>query len=347
MNILYQEIREQPRRISDCLHQNPDTLKAYVRELRIRSITNLTMAARGTSRHAGLYGLYLFGYRHRMPVQIVQLGLASFLNSLPLHARTGVLGISQSGSSADLCQVMEQAQAEGHPTLAVTNAVAGKMNQFADHVLDIQAGPEVATAATKSFVNQMVALACLSQRLLGAGAEEDTLSPLPAVAQAILDRETEIQQLGRELADRQDLLVVGRGFSHVVAAETALKLQEVAYVQAISLTSADLLHGPIALLDEQAVLLCIDVGAQDNRHFEVIRKHVQKTGSAVYAVTHRPEKWPRTVRTLELPSATALPDFLWPIPAMIACQLLVMHIGLAKGLDVSHPRFLIKETSTD
>ncbi len=348
MNTLYQEIREQPQRIRDCLYQSTTPLEAYIRAAGRRGITNLTLVARGTSRNAALYGLYLFGSRHRMPVHIMQLGLPSFLHALPLHAHTGVLGISQSGSSADLCKVMEQAQAAGCLTLAVTNAAAGKMNRFADHVLNIQAGPELATAATKSFVNQMVALALLSECMMhGTGQARKELQLLPAVVQAVLDRESEIRQLGRELVMLQDVLVIGRGFNHVVASETALKLQEIAYVRAMPFTSADFLHGPIALLSEQAAVLCIDAGLQDNSHFVAIRKQVQNTGSTLYAVSHRPEQWPEATHVLSLPPMAALPDFLWPFPAMITCQLLALHLGLGKGLDVSHPRYLTKETSTD
>ncbi len=347
MNTLYREIREQPQRISDCLHQSTDTLEAYVSEFARRGIDHLTLVARGTSRHAALYGMYLFGSQHQMPVHIMQLGLPSFLHALPLPVHTSVLGISQSGSSTDLCQVMEQAQAAGRLTLAVTNAAAGTMSRFADYVLDIQAGPELATAATKSFTNQMVALALLSQCLHGTVPPQDALHQLPAVVQTVLHREAEIQQLGRELTALQDLLVIGRGFNHVVAAETALKLQEIAYVRALPFTSADFLHGPIALLHEHAVLLCIDAGLQDNGHFVAIRKQAEETGSTLYAVSSRPERWPEAAHVLQLPRADALPDFLWPLPAMVTCQLLVMHLGLAKGLDVAHPRYLIKETSTD
>ena len=347
MNTLRQEIREQPRRISDCLNQGTDTLEAYVRELAILGVNNLTMVARGTSRNAALYGMYLLGSQHQMPVHIMQLGLPSFLHSLPLHAHTSVVGISQSGSSADLCKIMEQAQMAGCLTLAVTNTAAGTMNRFAAHVLDIQAGPELATAATKSLTNQMVALALLSQCLHGTAQAWEALNQVPAVAQAVLDSEAEIQQWGEELATLQDLLVIGRGFNHVVASETALKLQEVSYVRAVPFTSADFLHGPIALLHEHAVLLCIDAGLQDNGHFGAIRRQAREAGSTLYAVSSRPEQWPEAARVLQLPPTDALPDFLWPLPAMIACQLLVMHLGLAKGLDVSHPRYLTKETSTD
>ncbi len=347
MNILCQEIREQPQRIGDCLSQPTTKLGAYVKDFKKRNIQHVTIVARGTSRNAALYGMYLLGSQNLLPVQILQLGLASFLNVLPMYTNDSVWGISQSGSSQDLCQVMGKFQEAGCLTLGVTNAATGRMNLYTDHMLEIHAGPEIATAATKSFVNQMVTLALLSDALLGNEPAGGRLISLPAVVQAVLDMGPEIERLGRELGCRNDLLVVGRGFNHVLAVETALKMQEICYVRAMPFTTADFLHGPIALLDEQGILLCFDTGIQHNRHFEAISRQAKNSGCQVYVITNCPERWPDATRVLTLPKANALPDFLWPIPAMVACQLLVMYMGLTKGLNVSNPRHLIKETSTD
>ena len=347
MNTLYQEILEQPLRIKDFLADSTYRLGPYVRDFKNQEVQNLTMVARGTSRNAALYGVYLFGSQNQLPVQIMQLGLTSFLNVLPVNSKTSVLGISQSGSSTDLCQIMEKVHALGYLTMAVTNASQGKMSHFANHVLDIKAGPETATAATKSFTNQMVALACLSQCLRGTNESMEKLNLLPLAAQATLNGEPEIQRAAMELATIQDLLVVGRGFNHVIVAETALKMQEISYIRAIPFTSADFLHGPIALLDEKSVLLCIDTGLKYNIHFDAINLQVKETGCKVFAVSSHPERWPDAFKVLHLPKIDEVPDFLWPIPAMLACQLLAMHVGLAKGLDVTHPRYLVKETSTD
>ena len=346
MNILCQEIREQPQRIGDCISQPTNRLEAYVKDFKSRNIQHVTIVARGTSRNAALYGMYLLGSQNLLPVQVMQLGLASFLNVIPICANDSVLGISQSGSSQDLCQVMEKFQKAGCLTLGVTNAATGRMNLFTDHMLEIHAGPEIATAATKSFVNQMVTLALLSNALLGNEQAGGPMISLPSVAQAILDKEQEIEKLGRELGSRNDLLVVGRGFNHVLAAETALKMQEICYVRALPFTTADFLHGPIALLDEQGILLCIDAGKQYNGHFEAINRQAKESGCQVFVITNCPERWPDATRVLSLPKTNGLPDYLWPIPAMVACQLLVMYMGLTKGLNVSHPRHLIKETST-
>lgn len=347
MNTLHQEILEQPQRIHDLLTCCAPSVQAYANDFRQRDVQSLTMVARGTSHNAALYGVYLFGSQNQLPVQVLHLGLTSFLGVLPVHSSASILGISQSGSSKDLCQIMERLNAMGRLTLGVTNVSTGRMSLFTDHVFDIQAGPEKATAATKSFTNQLVALACLSQGLRKTDDYQEQLKQLPLVAQATLDCEPEIRRVAMELASIRDLLVVGRGFNHVVVAETALKMQEICYIRALPFTSADFLHGPIALLDENSVMLCIDAGLQYNNHFETIRQQVKETGGKIVAVSSHPERWPDAFHFLQLPRKSDLPDFLCPIPAMLTCQLLALHLGLAKGLNVSNPRYLVKETSTD
>lgn len=345
MTTLYSEIREQPDRILDLLESHGE-LAEFGKDFRKGGIDSLTLAARGTSRNAALYGIYLFGARNRLPIHLINFGLQSFLDELPLAPDTAVAGISQSGSSSDLCAAMQRAQDQGHLTWAITNKVHGRMSQYADRVLDIRAGPEKSTAATKSYVNQLVALGMLSDELAGKEGVSPEFRALPGVVRRVLASEEQISQLAEKLVGIESLLIAGRGYNHPLASETALKLQEVCYVRAMPFTSADFLHGPIALLEEGSYALCVDSGRKSNPQFRDIQERTRQAGSRLLAAAHGPEGWPEGTQILELPPADLLPDHLWPIPAMVALQLLVMHIGLAKGLDVSHPRYLQKETST-
>ena len=345
MNPLYREIREQPARVADCLNGNAAAAEQFADAMRRRGIRSFTFAARGTSYHAALYALYLLGSRN-VPAHLFNLDLDTFLHRQPFLPQTCLVGISQSGASPDIGQIMRRARAADVPTLAVTNKPQSPFARQAEHVMDILAGPEVAVAATKSYVNQLVSVALLSQSWAPDAGLKAALARLPDALEGAFALEAEIRDLALTLSQRRNLLVVGRGFNHVTACETALKLQELTYTHAMSFTSADFLHGPIALLDKDAAILCLDAGQQDNPHFQDIEEKADQTGACLLVLTDAPNRWTHATHLLSLPSATQTLGCLRPMVHIAVCQLLAMHVGLVKGLDVTQPRYLVKETLT-
>lgn len=346
MNALYREIREQPARIADCLVQRGGVPAAIAEDLHRRGLQSMALVARGTSRHAAVYASYLLGRRNGMPAYLIQPSLSTFLGQLSLPPRAGLIGISQSGASPDLCHILRTARAQGTYTLAVTNTAGSPLARHADAVLDIQAGRETATAATKTYVNQLVSMALLSSALAGHADTAADLEHLPQAVEAVFAMEAEIRAVAQILCAHRTLLVVGRGYHHATACEMALKMQEMTYTYALPFTSADFIHGPQALLDSQALLLCIDTGRQENPQFAEIAARAVQTEAGLVVLTHHPARWEQATHMMVLPDGARVADHLSPIPAIVACQLLAMHIGLAKGLDVMAPRYLVKETLT-
>ncbi len=345
MNILHQEIREQPARIEDSLARNTVDTERIARHMQDRDIRGLALLARGTSRHAALYAYYLFGWQHRLPVQLIQPSLTTFLDRTPLFPQTAVVAVSQSGSSPDLSQVLQTARDQQAYTLAITNTLHSPLTLHADDVLDIAAGPERAVAATKTYMNQLVVLALLSHTLQSNTAA-NPLAALPAAVQAMFDLEDTIRDVARDVHASPAMLIIGRGFQHATACEMALKLQELTYIHAMPFTSADFIHGPMALLDMESVVICLDTGSRPNPHFRDIEAQAHRSGSRLVVLTRQPERWHHATHAIALPAAARTADWLSPMPDIVAGQLLAMYIGHAKGLDVVAPRFLQKETLT-
>ena len=345
-SILYTEIHSQPERLRACLHANLTALGEVATLIRSAGITSCTMVARGTSRHAALYGAYLLGAHQHMPVHLFRTGMAAYLRAQPLHPGTCLIGISQSGSGPDLNAVLQQAVHRSVPVFALTNNEDSDMAGLATRHVGIQAGPEHAIAATKSFTNQLMCLAILDHCLSKQKATYKDLDSVSGHVEEALSTEDPIRALAARLKDAASLMVVGRGFNHPVACEAALKFQEVCYLPTVAYTSADFIHGPQALLEPDRELLCLDAGSEPNPQFREIEELAHRAGARVTAVTSDPQRWREPTTIIELPGTRDLPDWLAPFPAVAACQLLAYRLGLARSLDVDSPRNLKKVTLT-
>lgn len=346
-SILYTEIHSQPDRLKACLQANLSDIGAVAAWIKGLGITSFTMVARGTSRHAALYGAYLLGMHQRMPIHVFQTGMAAYLKVQPLHPDTCLIGISQSGSGPDLNAILEQAVHRSMPVVALTNNEESEMARLATRHIALQAGTERAVAATKSFTNQLMCLAMLDHCLHRRKAAHADLLALPDHVEAALSIDDSIRAWACRIKDADSLLAVGRGFNHATACEAALKLQEVCYLPAIAYTSADFIHGPQALLEPGRELLCIDAGSRPNPQLRDIEALAHRAGARVTALTSDPGRWSAPTATIALPGTRDLPDWLAPFPAIVACQLLAYHLGIARGLDVDSPRNLKKVTLTD
>ena len=346
-SILHAEIHSQPDRLKTCLRANLSDMGAVAAWIKELGIKSFTMVARGTSRHAALYGAYLLGMHRHMPVHVFQTGMAAYLKVQPLHPDTCLIGVSQSGSGPDLNAILQQAVRRSMPVLALTNDGESEMARLATRHIGLQAGPERAVAATKSFTNQLMCLAMLDRCLHRQKAACEELLSIPGHVEAALSIEDSIQGWAGRIKDADSLLVVGRGFNHATACEAALKLQEVCYLPTVAYTSADFIHGPQALLEPGRELLCIDAGSRPNPQFRDIEELAHRAGARVTALTSDPGRWSAPTATIPLPGTRDLPDWLAPFPAIVACQLLAYHLGVARGLDVDSPRNLKKVTLTD
>jgi len=337
------EIAEQPdalRRTFDALLPQVGALEALGRETR-----QVLFIARGSSDNAAVYGQYLCSVHAGRLASLAAPSVATVYRA-DLDLR-GVLAVavSQSGATEEIVTTLDWARHCGARTVAVTNVAGSPLTEAADVALITQAGRELAVPATKTYTTQLAALAVLALSLGRGAAGLEALSGVPDAVQAMLDVAPAAEALAGRLTDADTVVVSGRGFAYSTALELSLKLKETCYVTAIGLSYADLVHGPIAVLDAGTPALLV-AAAEGPMLPEMtgLARRIAGTGADVYGIGGDRDFAAACRSTLPGPS---LPEHLAPFALVVPGQLLVEALARAKGLDPDAPRGLDKVTQTD
>jgi glutamine---fructose-6-phosphate transaminase (isomerizing) len=342
---LWTEIYEQPEVLEKMLRAGRQKAAGIAAGLDRREVRYVVVAARGSSDNAARYAQYLWGARNRLSVGLAAPSLFSKYGRAPSLDGALVVGISQSGRSPDLLAVMEEARSQGRPTLTITNEPASPMAAASDFVFDLDAGPEHAVAATKTYSAQLLAIAMLSQALAGDSEMWSRLEVLPGQVEEALGRSNAIQTLAHWYREMERCAVLGRGFNHATAFEWGLKLQELCRVLAHPFSTADFQHGPVALVEPGFPILAVvpagPLHADEHRLLAHLR---DERGAELFVISDQAETLELSERRVPLPRET--PDWLSPISSAVIAQLFCHHLSVAKGLDPDSPRGLRKVTRT-
>ncbi|MFB0537854.1 MAG: SIS domain-containing protein [Anaerolineae bacterium] len=344
MSYLSNEIHEQPEVFLRLLDRQTETAARIATAIRARDVRYAIIAARGTSDNAARYAQYLFGALNRLPVALATPSLFSIYCTPPQLRDALVMGISQSGRSPDIVAVLEEGQRQGAPTLAVTNDPDSPLAARADYVMPLHAGEERAVAATKTYTAQLTALALLSCSL---GDDPDRLEALrrvPLAVEGALDREELIADAAERYRYMETCVVLGRGYNYATAFEIALKLKELNYLIAEPYSSADFMHGPIAVIGSGFPALVV---APNGKMFDTMRDftlELKSRGAELLIISDRQDLLAEAVTPLPLPES--VPEWLSPIVAIVPGQLFALHLTLTKGYDPDQPQGLQKVTIT-
>lgn len=340
-NQLEHEINEQPAATRRLLDRVADDLPAVLHDLPL--FDTIVLAARGSSRHAGVYAQYALGALTGIPVGFAPPSLHTLYRATPRWGRALLVVITQGGGSPDLLDVVRTARRVGRPSIAVTNTADSPIAAAVDHVIDVHAGPERSLAATKSYTAQLTALAALAAVINGSSQLGAELERVPDhLAEQLALHDDAIAELASASGDDTRWTILARGYNLATALEGALKLTELTYGHATGWSAAEYLHGPIAAADRRTRAVVID--ADD----PAVRDTVQSTAAAVAArgadLT--------TISTTGLPGARRLrlaphvPAWLSPICAVVPLQRLALAITEARGQDPDRPRGLTKIVET-
>jgi glucosamine 6-phosphate synthetase-like amidotransferase/phosphosugar isomerase protein len=357
------EIAEQPEALSNTF----DALLAQVGELAAlgRDTRQVLFIARGSSDNAAVYGQYLCSARAGRLASLASPSLATAYRAV-LDLR-GVLAVavSQSGATEEIVTTLEWARRCGARTVAVTNVAGSPLTEVADLALITQAGEELAVPATKTYTTQLAAMAVLALSLQegGSGAEPPdgagigvqaprgpgigvgALRGVPGAVAAMLEVAPAAEALAERLVEVGTLVVSGRGYAYSTALEVALKLKETCYLTAVGLSYADLVHGPIAVVDHDTPALLVAAGdGPILPEMTGLARRIAGTGADVYGIGGDPEFVDVCRSALPGP---ALPEHLAPFALIVPGQLLVEALDKDKGLDPDAPRGLDKVTQTD
>ena len=302
--------------------------------------------ARGSSDNAAVYGQYLCSARAGRLTTLAAPSLATAYHAT-LDLR-GVLAvaISQSGATEEIVTTLTWARACGARTVAITNVPGSPLAAAADLSLLTQAGPERAVPATKTYTTQLAAVAVLATALgRGEPAEVEALGRVPEAVAGMLELAPAVEELAERLVGTETLVVSGRGFAYSTALEVALKLKETCYLTAVGLSYADLVHGPIAIVDAGTPALL--VAAADGPmlpDMTALARRIAETGADVYGIGGDPAFADACRAALAGPS---LPEHLAPFALIVPGQLLAEALARATGIDPDAPRGLRKVTQTD
>ncbi len=342
---LHSEILEQPQRLATVLERQRTEVERIAREIRSRGIQYIFLAARGTSDNAGRYANYLFGGHNRIAVALATPSLFTFYKKPPRLEGALVVGISQSGQSPDIVSVLDEGRRQGCLTLAITNEPDSPLAKAADFVLDIMAGPELATAATKTYTNELMVLAMLSTALEPESDRWAQLAQVPAWADEALRLDVVVEQAAQRYRYMQQCVVIGRGYNYSTAFEWALKLKELTYTMAEPYSSADFLHGPIAMVGGGFPVLAIAPhGAVSDTVLDLLTNLKQDLKAELVVISDRDEALALAQSAFRMPSG--IPEWLSPMVSIVPAQLFAYHLTLIKGFEPDHPRVIHKVTET-
>lgn len=340
------EIYEQPEAIRGMLKLESERVAWISQQLSPRTFSYALLAARGTSDNAARYGQYIFGAINHLAVALAAPSLFTRYHSPPRLEGSLVIGISQSGQSPDIVSVIEEGRRQGVPTIAITNDLESPLAQAAEYKIGLAVGKEYSVAATKTYTAQLTALALLALSLKGTPIRLDPLELIPDALEQALTSEPQTQEAAGVLAEAEHTIFIGRGFNYSTAWEIALKCKELANIQAEAYSSADFLHGPIAIVDQGFPVSLISMGETFREELNSLGATLRARGARLITLGDTKLVGHDAAQDTFIPVPASLPEWLSPIAAIIPGQLLAYHLTIARGFDPDQPRALRKITLT-
>jgi glucosamine--fructose-6-phosphate aminotransferase (isomerizing) len=357
---MLKEIREQPETVHDACRgrlqraeatANLGGLNLTTRQL--RRVRRIVFAACGTSWHAALVGEYLIERLAHLPVEVEYASEFRYRNA-PLDDRTMVFVLSQSGETADTLGALREAKRQGHPTLAIVNTVGSTIAREADGGIYLHCGPEVGVASTKAYTAQVAVLTLLALYLgrlrhlsfTDGLAVLDAIESVPGHIGQILKLEPEIARAAEQISPAKNALFLGRDIHFPAALEGALKLKEISYIHAEGYPTAEMKHGPIALVDPETP--CVFVAPRGSLHAKTLSnvEEVRARHGKVIAVGTEGDESLESLSDVFLPIPD-VPEVVQPLLAVIPLQLLAYHVALLRGCDIDKPRNLAKSVTVE
>ena len=346
MSRMLEEIRQQPEALARTLSSELRRTERLKRLLEKRRPRLVVLVARGTSDNAALFGRYLLEITTGIPVSLAAPSIATLYEARVDYRDALVVAISQSGESTDTNLVLERARQQGAFTLGITNEPRSTLARIAEQVLLVRAGREKSVAATKTYTGQMLMMYLLAYALGSKAVRIADLELIPAAVEAALTLEPEIDNLSSRYRFMRHAVVVGRGLNYSNAFELALKMMETCYVVAERFSSADFLHGPIALVEPSFPVFAFTPSGKTWPSMSQTLDKLQGLRAEIVAITDPANRdvAARATKLIRLPKR--LKEILTPIPYIVPAQVFAACLATQKGFNPDHPRTISKVTLT-
>ncbi|MEU3250927.1 SIS domain-containing protein [Streptomyces sp. NPDC006997] len=340
--IMAREMAEQPAVLRRILDEGAGPVRRVAREIAARGPRFVLLTARGTSDNAALYAKYLIEIRLGLPCGLASMSTTTTYGARPDLTDVLLVTVSQSGGSPDLVASTRVAREAGALTLAVTNNPDSALAGISEHHIDILAGPERALPATKSYTASLLALYLLVEGLRdGDGAPARAL---PDLAERLLARHDEVRALAARYRFAERMVITSRGYGYPTAKEAALKLMETSYIPALSYSGADLLHGPLAMVDNVSPVIAVVPDGKGGEALRPVLDRLRGRGADLVVIGPR-EHVERASAGFVLPTENVAEE-VQPVLEIIPLQLLAHEVTIARGQDPDAPRALAKVTET-
>jgi len=359
-HFMLKEIFEQPRILQELINLRIVNNKINLgnelnfTDQELLRISRIYIQACGTSWHAGIVGKYLIEKFARISTE-VDISSEFRYRDTVLDGNTMVMAISQSGETADTIAGLREAKAKFLKVLSLVNVLHSTIYKESDGTIAIMAGPEIGVASTKAYTAQLLNLYLFSLylgKLRGfVSADElvahlDEIKRAPEYLEEILKHQNEIREIALKFYNSRDFLFLGRGINYPTALEGALKLKEISYIHATGYAAGEMKHGPIALIDENMPVVCINPNSSVyEKMLSNVQEVVARAGKVISVVTKNDTKT-RAISNfvIEVPECS---EYLSPILTVVPLQLLAYFIATFKGLDVDRPRNLAKSVTVE
>jgi glucosamine--fructose-6-phosphate aminotransferase (isomerizing) len=340
------EMAEQPAVLRRILDEGATAIREVAERIAARKPRFVLLTARGTSDNAALYAKYLLEIQLGKPCGLTSMSTTTAYGAEPDLTDCLVITISQSGGSPDLVTSTEAAREAGAITLAVTNNADSPLARVSEHHIDVLAGPEKALPATKTYTAELLALYLFVNGLRGAAGAGgvEAAKALPELAEALLARRSEVRALAARYRFAERMVLTSRGYGYPTAKEAALKLMETSYIPALSYSGADLLHGPLAMVDNISPVIAVVADGKGGEALQPVLERLRDRGADL-VVIGRQEEVDRASAGFALPTGGLLEE-LQPIIQILPLQMLAYEVTMARGQDPDAPRSLAKVTET-
>ncbi|OKJ07540.1 SIS domain-containing protein [Kitasatospora sp. CB01950] len=339
--IMSAEMAEQPAVLQRILDEGAPAIREIATQIAARNPRFVLLTARGTSDNAALYAKYLIEVLLGKPAGLTSMSTTTAYGAKPDLTDCLVITVSQSGGSPDLVASTKAAREAGAITLAVTNNAGSPLAEVSEFHIDVLAGPEKALPATKTYTAELLALYLFVEGLRGN--DGSAAKVLPELAAGILARQAEVKALAERYRFAQRLVITSRGYGYPTAREAALKLMETTYIPASPFSGADLLHGPLAMVDNVSPVIAIVPDGRGGEALQPVLDRLRGRGADLVVVGQQ-DQVDAASAGFALPGG--VPEEVQPILEILPLQLLAYEVTIARGQDPDAPRALAKVTET-
>ncbi|MBW1597124.1 SIS domain-containing protein [Streptomyces sp. JJ38] len=341
--IMSGEMAEQPAVLRRILTEGAPRIREVAERIAARAPRFVLLTARGTSDNAALYAKYLLEVLLGKPCGLTSMSTTTAYGARPDLTDCLVITVSQSGGSPDLVASTRAAREAGAITLAVTNNADSPLAEVSEFHIDVLAGPEEALPATKTYTAELLALYLFVEGLRG-GDGAGRAAALPELAEQILARRDEVRALAGRYRFAERMVLTSRGYGYPTAKEAALKLMETSYIPALSYSGADLLHGPLAMVDNVSPVIAIVTDGKGGEALQPVLDRLRDRGADLVVIGPKPQVDAASAGFV-LP-VDGVPEELQPVLEILPLQMLAYEVTIARGQDPDAPRALAKVTET-